>query len=102
MMEETKVLLEVNEDSSQRGGCWEAGENQRADRPAKHTGPSYSCPWSSPIFPTLIRLLLWVFGVLSWAWASSPPPRLLSSSSSRQKQSSGRLMRPLPYFQKML
>lgn len=40
MMEETKVLLEVNEDSSQRGGCcWEAGENQRADRPAKHTGP---------------------------------------------------------------
>ena len=102
MMEENKVLLEVNEDSSQRGGCCrEAGENQREDRPAKHRPPATPCPWSSPVFPTLIRLLLRVFGVLlSWAWASSPTTPSSVLSSSRQKQSSGRLMRPLPYFRR--
>ena len=103
MMEENKVLLEVNEDSSQRGGCCrEAGENQREDKASQtHRPPATPCPWSSPVFPTLIRLLLRVFGVLlSWAWASSPTTPSSVLSSSRQKQSSGRLMRPLPYFRR--
>lgn len=82
MMEETKVLLEVNEDSSQREAA--AG---RLVRISGQTGqpntqaPSYSCPWSSPIFPTLIRLLLWgVWGSLLGLGLLTHHPRLLSSA----------------------